>query len=851
MVSAALQCSIQLDSATCILNRHSTATITASKRQQLLALALNQGSSSRNEPGQTPELTQVQKEVISASEIEQAAYAIRQAQTCCRKLQNLLIDPLNKDSSNDAHAGEKKEFMDLRKVHSELASRVLVLEDSLCKTTRSWLDEYLASISSPSASTSRSLLHCLRALCATGKCHVAQDAVEAAMLPVLKAQMLTAGKMGGVGGRGSFSGLEECLSSVLKLLISQPQFGALISAAEALDILNCSSSEEHSKSSTQLNLLVKGVWKTVIQILLDRFPDMLTVALPRTLHACYTHIAHFTSRLPDALVNTSAVSISVTAADAELTRNRLLLHPLVRELDGRWNVDLYYQMRLAEITARIDRACNDSGYASLEINNSLAATPTSTQFSGTSELSKINNVVSDHDTNIQKDIKQRGCSRRGLSDSTCLSIYALDNVSDNTLTSAQITVLCKDCGIDSSGIRLPLIKSIAIEMCTCLHLDVVLPALTGKFFQLALRLLLRLEAYVVATLDVSSKHFAAGSRILSGCTDFTGTFLVVNGANETALSNNATSVTGDVTTPVKPSPPTGYVSGGITPSLPNTANNSQAVSCISSPGPTADEVLLLASDIQALAAWVTGGFIVSVQQVVKLSAVDEVYPMNTSNAALQTLCDSRVSSLHFLQMQVLDKLQRMLSVESKSVLLGSGASVGGPVKAIASRYRMTNKPPPETASAYVEAILRSLRQFFKKNKTEMLALLTSSKSNSADRMAAPAVIWMCNVLESISSCFLVQVQALAETVRAMESTLQSRRHKLQIATAGGQTAVASGMTDSDKIALQVRIDVLAYAADVRSILSEVKEDNVVLYQNSADDMLPVLKQLLAQVEVSS
>ena len=67
--------------------------------------------------------------------------------------------------------------------------------------------------------------------------------------------------------------------------------------------------------------------------------------------------------------------------------------------------------------------------------------------------------------------------------------------------------------------------------------------------------------------------------------------------------------------------------------------------------------------------------------------------------------------------------------------------------------------------------------------------------------------WKLEVIEDVSTSFLEQLRQLIETVRQMETALQ-RRSKLRTTTGGG-AASASGvaLTDSEKISLQIRLDV--------------------------------------------
>lgn len=75
--------------------------------------------------------------------------------------------------------------------------------------------------------------------------------------------------------------------------------------------------------------------------------------------------------------------------------------------------------------------------------------------------------------------------------------------------------------------------------------------------------------------------------------------------------------------------------------------------------------------------------------------------------------------------------------------------------------------------------------------------------------------WLGVLLEDISASFAEQVAALIDTVKQMDSTLQ-RRSKLQQqqGTAAGPSAT---LTDSEKIALQMKLDIEAFGRELQSL----------------------------------
>jgi Domain of unknown function (DUF3510) len=70
--------------------------------------------------------------------------------------------------------------------------------------------------------------------------------------------------------------------------------------------------------------------------------------------------------------------------------------------------------------------------------------------------------------------------------------------------------------------------------------------------------------------------------------------------------------------------------------------------------------------------------------------------------------------------------------------------------------------------------------------------------------------WEVVVLEDVTAEYLMQVQALMETVRQMDLALK-RRSKHNAAPTG------TNMSDSDKISLQLHLDVKAYTEAVSAL----------------------------------
>jgi len=317
-----------------------------------------------------------------------------------------------------------------------------------------------------------------------------------------------------------------------------------------------------------------------------------------------------------------------------------------------------------------------------------------------------------------------------------------ENATVSTLSLAQIEELKTSLNI--KPFHLPLITCFAIEMSTCLHNTVLLQALGGKLFSFAMKVVYRLEAQIVFMLDINVDNGIVDDQQLKS------------------------------KTPIKRNP-----SAVMTPHPPTPANEiTTETNC------SIEELVLLTADLHCLAEWLEKSYSFYAEETLGYSKSDGIIVkcINIVNKRIEIARDA-----------VWNKVCSLLSSECKKSLVA--------VKAIAGKYRMTNKPPPEIASPYVENIVLPLRSFLAQHKTLIQPF-------------APQGQWSINLLEDIASSFLIQVQSLLETVKQMDNALQ-RRSKIR--TAGGTN---NAMTDSDKIALQVSLDVKAFGIELKSLGAE-------------------------------
>jgi conserved oligomeric Golgi complex subunit 2 len=116
------------------------------------------------------------------------------------------------------------------------------------------------------------------------------------------------------------------------------------------------------------------------------------------------------------------------------------------------------------------------------------------------------------------------------------------------------------------------------------------------------------------------------------------------------------------------------------------------------------------------------------------------------------------------------------------------------VKGVVATYRMTNRPPPTQASPYVGTILRPLKEF-----SRDFSLRTADYIGSE---------WKITILTSVTDRYSLAVEELITTVQRTEVALQNRR---------ARRAASGGISDGDKVKLQLYLDFQAFCRDVQEL----------------------------------
>ena len=128
------------------------------------------------------------------------------------------------------------------------------------------------------------------------------------------------------------------------------------------------------------------------------------------------------------------------------------------------------------------------------------------------------------------------------------------------------------------------------------------------------------------------------------------------------------------------------------------------------------------------------------------------------------------------------------------ILTGKCSGPLAAVKGVAATYRMTNRPPPTQASPFVATILRPLKEFS-----------DEFSDRTPDHIGDK---WKTSIVASVTERYSVAVEELITTVERTDVALQSRR---------ARRATSGGMSDGDKVKLQLYLDFQDYTRHVEEL----------------------------------
>ena len=297
------------------------------------------------------------RDVFDCSELERGAYAAAQAQRFLSALPSSV-------GAGGANMNQRQLEQRLNKLIEQLVQRIRARLSAIfsaaisasASVTASKAEDSASSDASASGSSfpSRAFAHCLRALVALSKGDVAEEVVAETVTCPLAKVLLTQGRVDGVGGRGSYLGLQsalESLASQVMAALAHPlkAFSETFPGIEAAicDSLASSSSGSHkcnkpiSTVSTPIDFIVNGVWVPVAAMLEEKFPGMFSVGIAGTLSRCYMAVESFVSMLEkcDSATSTSTSSLEATKGKVDFSA-----HPAIVQFHSHWKLDLYLQV---------------------------------------------------------------------------------------------------------------------------------------------------------------------------------------------------------------------------------------------------------------------------------------------------------------------------------------------------------------------------------------------------------------------------------------------------------------------------------------------------------------------------
>ncbi|KXZ52971.1 hypothetical protein GPECTOR_8g343 [Gonium pectorale] len=302
--------------------------------------------------------------------------------------------------------------------------------------------------------------------------------------------------------------------------------------------------------------------------------------------------------------------------------------------------------------------------------------------------------------------------------------------------------------------------------------EVVLPPLTDRFLRLALQLAQRYAAWL-ATAATARREAVAAAAAGGG------------GAGALGVVPGAAAAAGAAGSPA----PTGAAAWATSMS--------------------AEELLVVVADAESVHSVLLGPF---------TTAFLELLPQSTPTAAPPSDC-AAPDAAGDAAPNVIATVRSALA-EAAEAVRGGGRSLAAALtdeaiercvtvvrqlKGITATYRMTSKGPPSRASHYVGGVLTPLRSLL--------------EAGSARRLASQfqRELLVLPVADGVCSRYGALAEELLSSVRKTESSLK-RLKKAKGGAGGEEDSAASAISDSDKITLQLHLDVEELGRQLAALL---------------------------------
>ena len=789
LIESSLQCMQQVQIAATIIEgdrtvstddikrEHVNATGEAisSRRSKLKHLLANLSSSGES----TKYLDGINIRVFAASEMESAAVALRSAHNY---LKLISLSASNNNSSPSSSSGIGNSISSLLAVEStdmynllqsELTQKAEQLTQQLLLTLKNeliFMFKNTQSNSNEGAFSKSRFSHYTRSLMTLGRPEVLEEAFVVAVVTPMATSALTQGKVDGTGGRNSFSNLQELLKELVLSL--RNDYADIFHCAEEITLAS------DANASKKLDLVINGTWAPISRILVEKFPTIFTTGIANTLSRCYNALEETILLLSSLAGEQYAKNIST----------RIIANSSISAFEKRWKLDLYFSLRTNEISKKIDKFC------SVTFTNGL--------------LSSNFNETNADGGEINSDI---------LSDVELVELKSKLSLNEKYYQ-----------------FHMPIFRNILVEMIIVLSKKVCLKSLIGKFYNYSISILKRLEIHIALICDLN----------------IIGTIQQNSVNNPSILQNLKQSYALEVATMMKkPSPSPSMVTPtsatSVTPSKTSGSNN------LSSPNPsssnltttesttavvniapaiasviTVDELMLLLEDLKLTTKWLTDPFqtyaieFIS-SKICNLSDNNDNAKKSEMAQSIKTSITSQCNVIKEMRSAIYEKIKSIISNDCKTALSG--------VKAIAGKYRMTNKPPPDNASQYVSQILAPLKTVI--SKSDSVLLTFKSRSSSSGNASND---FTNDIIVDLSNNYLLQVQNLLETVKQMDSTLSKRSRLTQPSKSA---AAGASMSDSEKIYLQLQLDIKAFGVELKASPVCYNIDNCTIFKSLSEEVI--------------
>ena len=508
-----------------------------------------------------------------------------------------------------------------------------------------------------------------------------------------------------------------------------------------------------------MDLLVGGVWHPITKTLVEKFPSVLSTGIASILAKCFTAMQSFHE----------AFSMILGECYASQIYDRLQQDKRYKALQEKWKLDLYFQLRSGELCTRLDMACQRA----------------STEGWMVSVAGYLYNSTNNNSTSSNTEAGQTSMDKKGGCKTPAGSKKEVDNTSSNnnlqpsTLTMQEVQDYLATLSLKQTfSMNIPLLEVFALEMAIPFHDSVYFKQLGGKMLSLSLRTLKRLEAHIVILTNIATANFAQGAAAF---TDHTLDSL----GGRISLASTTAEKEEVPMTPAK-MPLTPERTPGTIPQTPGSAGgvpvSHHAEDSSIDVSTSIEELGLILIDVNTLKQWVQSIWAPLVHAKLQVVLIDT--------------CNNAVNKLDDIATALWSKATKMLISACKANLKG--------VKGITSRYRMTNKPAPSSASDYVDTILNPLRDFLGRYESSLVNFF-------------PRGVWDIEIIKEVNISFTFYLKSVIETVKNMDSTLQRRARNTQ----------KGGLSDSEKIMMQLKWDVKAYKTSISALNIDLgKVDNV-------------------------